>query len=656
MAVSKQFLDELKARLRVSEVVGRKVKLTRRGREFVGLSPFSNEKTPSFTVNDDKQFWHCFSSGEHGDVISFLEKTENLSFMEAVERLASEAGLEVPRADPRERERERKQASLIDVMEMAADFFQRQLGGGGGGEARAYLTKRGLSEATIRAFRLGYAPGTRTALYEYLEARDVTRAQMRDAGLIIDGEEIRAPYDRFRHRIMFPIEDARGRVIAFGGRALDPDAPAKYLNSPETELFHKGRTLFNLARARKPAYDAKTVLVVEGYMDVIALAQAGFENAVAPLGTALTADQIGLLWRLAPEPVLCFDGDKAGTRAAFRATERALPLLKPGHSLRFAFLPEGQDPDDLVRTQGATAMQATIDAAKPLVDLVWEKEMSASDLDTPERRADFEARLDARLAEIEDQKVRYYYRQAFRDKQSEMFAQRRAQARQQPASRTGMARSQGYAPRRFGDARRPGERWGGRSGSRDAGFMPTVSPELRAKATQSDPRAALRPRALTLLAVMLRTPHVMLEHLDEIAEIDLGLDDLEAMKRALIDRVAALSDTDPALDATQVCDHLRACGFTAQVEECRLRLGLKDEQTAIEDAAETGTPYRSPERLLMDLMAEHRRSFELERELAAARRALEQEMTDANLARLQAILAEYNRSDRHDEVAENNRL
>jgi DNA primase len=425
MSFPKSFLDELKARIRVSEVVGRKVKLIRRGREFVGLSPFTNEKSPSFTVNDDKQFWHCFSSGEHGDVIKFIEKTESLSFLEAVERLAGEAGLEMPQRDPRNIEREKEAATLVDVMEMAAEFFRQKLASGAGAEARAYLERRGMKHSTIERFGLGYSPGSdrgdRVQLLKHLKARNVTVEQMAEAGLIISGPDIAEPYDRFRNRLMFPIADARGRTIAFGGRALDAEQKAKYLNSPETPLFHKGRGLYNLHQARKPAYDAGTVIAVEGYMDVIGMAQGGIDNAVAPLGTALTEDQIGLMWRMAPEPILCFDGDKAGLRAAFRAVERVLPLLKPGHSLRFALLPDGKDPDDLVREEGGDAMRDVLAQARPLAEMVWEKEVSAGTWDTPERRAALEARIEKMTESIVDQKVRAHYRSAMRERISQLF-------------------------------------------------------------------------------------------------------------------------------------------------------------------------------------------------------------------------------------------
>ncbi len=422
MSFPKSFLDELKNRIRVSDVVGRKVKLTRRGREFVGLSPFNNEKTPSFTVNDDKQFYHCFSTGEHGDVIKFLEKTENLSFLEAVERLASEAGMEMPRRDPQEAEREQKRTGLIDVMSAAQDYFRESLNRGKGAEARAYLARRGLSDATIENFGIGFAPDDRSGLKSYMMGRGFKIPQMVEGGLLISGEDIREPYDRFRNRIMFPIEDARGRVIAFGGRALDPRAKAKYMNSPETPLFHKGRLLYNLARARKPSYDQGSVIVVEGYMDVVALGQAGINNAVAPLGTALTEEQIGLLWRLAPEPVLCFDGDKAGLRAAYRSVERLLPLLKPGHSARFSLLTSGQDPDDLVREGGRAAMDQVVAAAIPLSEMLGHRLLDNEKIETPDDRARLEAKSEEFLKAISDELVQKHYRRTMRDLLWNFFA------------------------------------------------------------------------------------------------------------------------------------------------------------------------------------------------------------------------------------------
>ena len=351
-------LDEIRTRLPVSQVVARKVALKRAGRELKGLSPFKQERTPSFFVNDHKGSWFDFSSGQNGDIFKFVMLTEGLSFPEAVERLAEEAGLPMPKAGPREVEQEDERTRLHALLEASVRFFEAQLAAGGGTEARRYLERRGLSADTIARFRLGYAPNARSALKEHLAKAGFTAADMVASGMLIAGDDIPVSYDRFRHRIIFPITDIKGRVIAFGGRALDPDAPAKYLNSPETPLFHKGAILYNAHGARTAAHDQGRIIVVEGYMDVIALAQAGFAHTVAPLGTALTEDQVRLLWRMVPEPILCFDGDAAGRRAAFRAVETVLPHLKPGFSVQFAFLPDGLDPDDLIRQHGAAAFQA----------------------------------------------------------------------------------------------------------------------------------------------------------------------------------------------------------------------------------------------------------------------------------------------------------
>src|SRR5512144_2458182 len=365
MRFTSQFLDELKARLPVSEVVGRRVKLVRAGREFKGLSPFNKEKTPSFFVNDQKQAWFDFSSGKNGSIFDFVMESEGVSFPEAVERLAQMAGVPLPQVSREDEARDARRKTLHDVMELAAKFFQDTLASRNGAKARGYLADRGLDSATQLKFRLGYAPPERFALKEHLGSYGIPVEDMVDTGLLISGDDIPVPLDRFRDRVMFPITDLRGRVIAFGGRALEKDAQAKYLNSPETPLFHKGGTLYNIAAARAAAHKGAPVIAVEGYVDVIAMVTAGFPATVAPLGTALTPDQLALLWRMADEPILCFDGDKAGRRAAYRAIDTALPLLEPGRSLRFALLPEGQDPDDLARSGGPTAVARVIERATP---------------------------------------------------------------------------------------------------------------------------------------------------------------------------------------------------------------------------------------------------------------------------------------------------
>ena len=416
-----QFLDELRARLPVSEVVGRRVKLKRAGREWKGLSPFNQEKTPSFTVNDQKGFYKDFSSGRHGDIFTFVMETEGLSFPEAVERLANLAGIAMPKVSPAAEAQEERRRTLHDVVELAAKHFEATLASRAGAVARGYLADRGIAPATQLAFRLGYAPSERFALKENLGKHGVSVPDMIEAGLLVSGDDIPVPFDRFRDRIIFPITDLRGRVVAFGGRALDKDAPAKYLNSPETPLFHKGATLYNGTAARAAAHQGAPVIAVEGYVDVIAMVTAGFEATVAPLGTALTEDQLALLWKLADEPTLCFDGDAAGRRAAYRAVDLALPRLQPGKSVKFAILPDGQDPDDLVRSGGRAAIAEVLASARPLADMLWTRETETGSFDTPERRAAIEARMVRLAASIGDEAVRRHYRQDLEDRLRGLF-------------------------------------------------------------------------------------------------------------------------------------------------------------------------------------------------------------------------------------------
>ncbi len=335
MAFPPRFLEDIRDRVGLADVVGRRVKLIRKGREHLGLCPFHTEKTPSFTVNEDKGFYHCFGCGAHGDVISFIQNTENLSFPEAVEQLAGMAGLAMPEETPEERARMQRQAGLAEAAEAAAHWFAARLRDAAGKAALGYLAERGVDDAALRRFRLGFAPDSREALKQALTGQGFTEAVLVEAGLLIQPEDGRPSYDRFRGRVIFPIADRKGRVVAFGGRILEGDGP-KYLNSPETPLFHKGRMLYNMDHAVPAARDGAEVVVAEGYMDVIALDRAGFHAAVAPLGTALTEDQIAALWKLSDEPVLCFDGDEAGGRAAARAADRALPLLRCGPASRCA--------------------------------------------------------------------------------------------------------------------------------------------------------------------------------------------------------------------------------------------------------------------------------------------------------------------------------
>ena len=387
MAFTPDFLDEIRARLSVSDVVGRRVRLTKAGREHKGLCPFHNEKTPSFYVNDDKGFFHCFGCGAHGDVFGFTMRAEGLEFREAVERMAGLAGLQLPVESPAERERAEQRKTLHQVVEAACAWFEAQLRAPGGRAALAYLRDRGLDDATIKAFRLGFAPDGRTALKDALKAQGIDESQALEAGLLVKPEGGGESYDFFRGRVMFAINDRRGQVVAFGGRVMGDGQP-KYLNSRDTPLFDKGRMLYALDKAREGVRGGAELIVVEGYMDVIALHAAGFSGAVAPLGTAFTEAQIEQLWKLAPEPIVCFDGDAAGQRAALRAADRALPILAPGLSLRFAVMPLGDDPDSLVRKRGPEALRDVLRHAKPLSDVVWESEVVGRVLETPEQRAE----------------------------------------------------------------------------------------------------------------------------------------------------------------------------------------------------------------------------------------------------------------------------
>jgi DNA primase len=419
-----RFLDEVKSRLRLSDVIGKTVKLRRQGREYVGLSPFSKERTPSFFVNDDKGFYHDFSSGKHGDLIDFLQETERLSFAEAVERLAGEAGVPLPAPNPEAAAQDRRRQGLADWLETAAAWFEAELRRPAGAAAREYLTRRGLPEAEWARFRIGYSPPARTALKDYLIAKGALPRGLAAAGVLITPEDGGEAYDRFRDRIIFPITDGRGRVISFGGRAMDPKARAKYLNGPDTDLFDKGRSLYGLPEARRllhAAGEAAALVVVEGYMDVIACQRAEVA-AVAPMGTALTETQMEMLWRLHPEPTLCFDGDAAGMRAASRALDRTLPLLQPNRSFRFLTLADGKDPDDILREQGAAGLKAQLTGAAPFIEALFARERDAVPLETPEARAGLKQRLRAAAKAIADADLAAAYQDALLTRLDALFA------------------------------------------------------------------------------------------------------------------------------------------------------------------------------------------------------------------------------------------
>ena len=553
----------------MSTVVGRRVKLIRRGREFVGLSPFTNEKSPSFTINDDKGFYHCFSSGEHGDIFTFVMKTQNLSFPEAVERLAEEAGLEMPRQTPQEATDAAQGARGREAVDAACTLYEQALRAPEGRRALEYLKGRGLTDETIKRFRLGYAPGGNVVKTRFL-ARGVTEDILLETRLVSPGKDGRESFDFFRDRVMFPIFDLRNRPVAFGGRVLgetagegpqtntgapsragegpqtNTGAPSragpKYLNSPDTPLFHKGQILYGMALARTAAAEKREIIVAEGYMDVIALAQAGFTHAVAPLGTAMTESQIELLWRMAPEPTLCFDGDKAGRAAALRAAERALPLLKPGLSLRFAILPAGKDPDDICRREGPDGMAQVLADAAPLSDVVWRQVLSEHRWDTPERRAGLEKAVLAKAGLIADETVQAQYRRLFRDRLFELF--RSAGSPQGTRARgRGANRSGASAPGR--DYRRP---------------PPPLQP-APVRRIARDTTAAQRTRERILLATLLNHPGLR-DHVEErLGALSLADSRLDSLRQIALMHIAQ----NPELDFEALRAHLSNLGFTEEL-------------------------------------------------------------------------------------------
>ncbi len=433
MSLPPGFLDELRSRASLSQVVGRKVVWdTRKSNQGKGdmwsPCPFHHEKTASFHVDDRKGFYYCFGCHAKGDAIGFIKDTENVSFMEAVEILAREVGMPMPARDPQAQKKMDRRSELAEVMEEAVRFFRLQLNTGNAGPARDYLAGRGLGEEALQRWEIGFAPNGWQVLWDHLRGKGIAEELILGAGLAKPSSKGGKPYDTFRNRIMFPIRDPRGRCVAFGGRAMDPEDNAKYLNSPETELFDKGRTLFNHGPAREAAGKGQPLIVAEGYMDVIALDTGGFGASVAPLGTAITESQLQLLWRISPEPIIALDGDTAGLRAAMRLIDLALPLLEAGQSLRFALMPEGQDPDDLLRAKGPDAVRAVLDEAMPMVRLLWQRETDGRVFDSPERKAALDKVLREKIKLIRDPSIRAHYGQEIKNLRWELFNPRKEKA------------------------------------------------------------------------------------------------------------------------------------------------------------------------------------------------------------------------------------
>lgn len=651
MRFTPQFLDELRARLPVSEVVGKRVKLKRAGKEWKGLSPFHQEKTPSFTVNDQKGFYHDFSSNKHGDIISFVMETEGVSFPEAIERLASMAGMPLPAVTPDAARHEQRRKTLYDVMDLAAKFFADTLTSRGGAKARGYLADRAISPTTQLQFRLGYSPAERFALKEHLGKLGISVDDMVEAGLLVAGDEIPVPYDRFRDRVMFPITDARNRVIAFGGRALEKEVPAKYMNSPETPLFHKGDNLYNIATARQAAHDGAPIIVAEGYVDVIALVTTGFAGAVAPLGTALTENQLALLWKMADEPILCFDGDGAGKRAAFRAADLALPHLKPGKSLRFALLPEGQDPDDLARSGGRGAIEEVMAVAKPLAEVMWSREIEGGSFATPERRAALEARINELTNGIRDEVVRRYYRQDFSERLRNAFAPQGGYQGGAGGYRGGGFRGQnpggfgGESGRRFqprapfvpGGAGRNDTRGGLSTGPRTINRSPyqVASPQLAGSSIMRGQRSALSRREALILLSLINHPWLLHDHLEEVAALELAHPEAHKLRAGIIGAFSNYSHTDdPAEETARLRASLEKAGYSEQIQRVERSITTKNVW-----AAQAGAANEDVLSTWHQLVALHRQWHSLLRELKDAELALGQDSSDQNLNWLRDVKA-----------------
>src|ERR1700761_3696629 len=629
MRFTPQFLEDLRARLPVSEVVGKRVKLKRAGREWKGLSPFQQEKTPSFTVNDQKQFYHDFSTGKHGNIFDFVMETEGVSFPEAVERLAAMAGMALPAVTPDAARHEQRRRTLYDVMELAAKFFADTLASRVGAKARGYLADRAISPATQLQFRLGYATGERFAKRDHPSAQGVSTEDMVEAGLLIGGEDIPVPYDRFRDRVMFPIADLRGRVIAFGGRALEKDAQAKYLNSPETPLFHKGDNLYNFAPARKAAHEGAQLIVVEGYVDVIAMVTSGFPGAVAPLGTALTENQLALIWKMTDEPILCFDGDRAGQKAAYRAADLALPLLKPGKSLRFALLPEGQDPDDLARSGGRGAIEEVIAAARPLAEMIWSREIEGGNFATPERRAALEARIGELANSVRDDVVRRYYREDLIQRLQRTFAPEPVRFPQ----RGNFRESSRFQPRN------------GASGNfQKRGFAPQLalgrapyqatSPHLANSPIMRGQRLSFSRREALILQCLINHPWLLHEHLEEAAALELAHPEAHKLRAGII--AAFAHDHHHTQDAEELAEKMRAdltaAGFSQILQRVERAI-----TTAAVWGAKAGAARDDVLSTWHQLVVLHQKTHALLREKKDAEVALGHEPSDANMAWLKDV-------------------
>ena len=542
MRFGEGLLEDILRRTDLVQLVGRRIKLERRGRIFWGLCPFHKEKSPSFKVENERRTYHCFGCGKGGDAFKWLTETEGLSFPEAVQKLAGEAGVEMPNWSPEDEARETRRKSLYEIVALACQFFEDQLRTRAATPARDYLKSRGLTDAICKRFHIGYAPDGNSALKDHLLARGVSLEDMVEVGLVRPADDGRPARDFFYDRVTFAIADTRGRIVAFGARGLAPDAKPKYINTGETPLFSKGRMLYNFQTAREAAFKTAPLIVAEGYMDVIALVENGFPGACAPLGTALTEDQLAMLWKVAPEPVLCFDGDEAGRRAAKRASRLALPFLAPGQSLRFVFLPGGEDPDSYLKSQGSIALQALLDKALPLTDVLWNDETEGRDFSTPERRAGLEAELSSLIKAIRDPKIADYYKRDFDERVFKAFKQRKAAPPNSPYGGRNSGQKQGFR----------GDRRGGRpplGGASQDGPSAAVRQSLHAVNAVS---ATRKHKEMELAGLLLGAPGLVERHAEQLAEFSFSDGQLDRLKHELLN----LAASGTSLDRTVVENHL----------------------------------------------------------------------------------------------------
>ncbi len=607
------FLDDIRNRVSISSVIGRKVAWDRRktnaGKgDYWACCPFHGEKSPSFHADDRKGRYYCFGCKVSGDIFTYLVEKEGVPFPEAVAQLAQEAGLPMPVVSEADMQREEQRASLYEIMEFAAKFFEAELQTARGAKARGYLSDRGLSAAIQKEFGIGYAPDDRSALRTHLAEKNISVEQMAEAGLVVSGADIPVAYDRFRDRVIFPIRDARGRVIAFGGRALRADVPAKYLNSPDTPLFHKGEILYNFDKARGVAHTSSQLIAVEGYVDVIAMFRAGFSEAVAPLGTALTENQLALMWKTVAEPTLCFDGDSAGQKAAYRALDLALPLLKPGHSLKFAFLPEGQDPDDLLKAEGPEAVKAVIAAAEPMAAVLWQRALNENDRTTPERRALFERDLKTLIRLIQDETVQKHYLADVQERLNTLF-------RGQPVARGGFTK---------GTRDRPRLKWGQKAWE----VAQPASQQLKALASKTGFASTSERRERMIVLSVINHPELLHDVWSEFAATELSSRELDSLRSLILDSASS----EESLETAGLRGHLLSKGFGPLLDRLETQAKRLNEwflgPDAAQDDARTG---------LRQMIALHHKAVTLDRELKAAEAAFAGEPTEENLNALVAV-------------------